>query len=232
MRRFLVLVVCAVWGLLLAVSALAVPDAEVSMVISDAVREKDNIVFTVSISADSPTETYASLDFKLVSSDGEKLSVVEKASESGDLDIYFTPDYGGAYHKGRTGGSGSELSYLIGIYAQTGGNVISDATDICSVRMRLTGEETQTLSIEDMKLIYKNTDGEIVGEPISMELPTLYIDDGITHAPIPGSGAAGRLSESDNTAMHPALYMLIGVVLAAVIAILVTRVKKKKPSKD
>ena len=157
--------------LMLSISALAAPAAKLQMVLSDVAQAEDDILFTVEISIDSPSEPYASLDFNLVSSDSSALSIAPK--ESGGLDITFADGYGSAYHNGRF--NDGEVRYLLGIYGRTGRNVITDATDVCSVRMRYTGEAAPMLSVADFKLVYKNPNGVIVSAPVTAEIPAIEI---------------------------------------------------------
>ena len=160
---------------MLSASALAAPAATLQMALSDVAVAEDDIMFTVDISIDVPSEPYASLDFNLVSSDSGALSIAPKnpENESGGLDITFAEGYGSAYHNGRF--DGDVVRYLLGIYGRTSGNVITDATGICSVRMKYAGDAAQTLSVSDLKLVYKNPNGAIVSSPVTAELPSLDI---------------------------------------------------------
>ena len=143
--------------------AIAAPAAELTMHISDWEQVDEAVELNLVIDIGSPSEPYASLDFNLVSSSEEHLSVVD-LSEAGDkskLAFDFSPDYGGAYHAGRIDEASGSVRYLVGIFSQSSGNNIAAETNICVVRLRYTGDLEQELSLENLKLIYKNTDGEI-----------------------------------------------------------------------
>ena len=228
---------CTLAFIMLEMSAFAAPSANVEITISDAVQTAEGIIFTADIDMDSPSEPYASLDFYLVSSDSGHLSIIETnaGSESPGLDITFTEEYGGAYHNGRFDKTSGEGRYLIGIYGKTSGNVITDATHICSVRMLYTGEATQTLSIRDMKLVYKDADGVIAGAPITGALPSLGIDATALEAvllesevPMSDLTDIGENREESGGALPPLLYVLIGVAVTALLLVIVLIAQKKR----
>lgn len=201
----------------LSVPAYALPDASVKMAIRDAKWEGEEIIFTVDISIDSPSEPYSSLDFNLVSSNNEKLSIINKnpGSDNGALDITFAEKYGSAYHPGRFDESSGEGRYMMGIYSQTGKNDITEATDVCSVRMKYSGTDTQVLSISDLKLVYENANGAIVNTAIATGLPSLQINESIV--------ASESLS----------IYIIIGalVALAIIATLIVLGIRKQKSKK-
>ena len=208
-----VAVVISVVFVVLNVSSLAAPSAVLQMALADVTEEENEVFFTIKISIGVPSESYASLDFSLVSSDSGALSIAPKnhGSRSGDLDITFADGYGSAYHNGRF--DGSEVRYLLGIYGRNGGNVITDATDICSIRMKYTGDAAHTLSIADSKLIYKNSNGVIVSAPVTAELPTLQISRESLHSTIVTE--VSLLSDDGSTGLGT-LQVLVFVLLAAI----------------
>jgi hypothetical protein len=208
---------------LLAAPVYAAPFADPLIRVISAEREGEDVVITVGIAIGAPSEPYASLDFNLVSSDPAQLSIIDlnDDAEVTSLDITFTPDYGNAYHSGRdyeaTGGYG----YLMSIYAQSAGNQITGATDICSVRLRYHGDEVQTLQVRDMKLVYVDEAGSIVATYIPSDSAVLTIDAGLVaqigEQDVPlGAPASGP---------PPAFWIVLAAIVVVAIAILLRRKK-------
>ena len=146
-------------------TALAAPAAELSMTITDMERVGDAVEFNVVIDIAKPSEPYTSLDFNIVSSNGESLHIVDlsEQEDKSSLAFEFTPDYGGVYHKGRVNEEDGSVSYLVGLFSQESGNNIAEGTNICTVRFRYTGDSEEEVSLAGLKLIYKNSEGEIAG---------------------------------------------------------------------
>lgn len=209
-----------------AVNAAAAPSAEIITKFSDPVTENDGSqTITMYISVSAPTEPYASMDFNLVSSSAEHLSIVDKsaAGDRSDLDITFTSDYGGAYHKGRIDEATGAISYLIGIFSTEGGNPITEETDICTVKLRYSGQVPQTVAVTDMKLVYKNEAGEIVGSPVTDDVSLIVSADLFMEKSSIPLGAFTEITSDD-----PLFYVLIGVGLLVVIGLVVLLVVRKR----
>jgi hypothetical protein len=206
---------------LLAAPVYAAPSADPLIRVISAEREGEDVVVTVGIAIGAPSEPYASLDFNLVSSDPAQLSIIDlnDDAEVTTLDITFAPGYGNAYHSGRdyeaTGGYG----YLMSIYAQSAGNQIAGATDICSVRLRYHGEETQTLQVRDMKLVYVDEAGGIVATYIPSDSDILAIDASL--ATEIGDQAIPLGAPSGGP--PPALWIVLAAVVVIAIAMLLRR---------
>ena len=122
------------------------------------------------------------------------------------------------------------VSYLAGIFSRNSGNNITDETNICTVRFRYTGSLDQELLLENIKLIYKNSDGEITSTPLeknvsqSVSLTELVqIDDGLT----PLSGDVMSLSES-GASPSVVVYMLIASAALIIALILIWRWQRVK----
>ena len=151
-------------------SVLAAPVAELSMRIADWQRDDhddDSVIFDLEIDVGVPSEPYASLDFNIVSSDEAKLHIID-LSANGDkskLAIDFSSEYSGVYHKGRVNEADGSVSYLVGLFSQSSGNNINAETSVSTVRLRYTGDSVVDLSLSDLKLVYKNGDGEITAAP-------------------------------------------------------------------
>ena len=151
-------------------SAVAAPVAELSMRIADWQRDGqdgDSVIFDLEIDIGVPSEPYASLDFSIVSSDEAKLHIID-LSANGDkskLAIDFLSEHSGVYHKGRINESDGSVSYLVGLFSQSSGNNINAETNISTVKLRYTGDSMVELSLSDLKLVYKNADGEITAAP-------------------------------------------------------------------
>ncbi|MDR1438685.1 MAG: hypothetical protein LBJ10_01320 [Clostridiales bacterium] len=173
----LLLVSCALAAAVSA-AAFAVPSAEASMAVSGAEAEGDEIIVTVDIAVTAPSEPYASLDFNLITSDRAKLSVIDLNDdpEVAELDISFAPGYGSAYHQGQDDPDTGGYRYLVGIYSQTAGNLIDGAVDVCSVRLRYSGDEPQSLRLRDMKLVYVGEGGDVLFEPVATDAEALAVD--------------------------------------------------------
>ena len=231
-KYFTVCLLLMIFSFCLASGALAAPVADLTMHIADLEQIDGGVEFNVVIDIGKPSDPYASLDFNIVSSSEEHLSIVD-LSEAGDksrLAVDFSPDYGGAYHKGRIDETDGSVSYLVGIFSRNSGNNITDETNICTVRFRYTGSLDQELLLENIKLIYKNSDGEITSTPLeknvsqSVSLTELVqIDDGLT----PLSGDVMSLSES-GASPSVVVYMLIASAALIVALILIWRWQRVK----
>jgi hypothetical protein len=210
-----------------AVSAL--PSAEAAIRISDAVYDGGDIIVTAEIAVGAPSESYASLDFNLVSSDYERLQIVDlnDSEEVTELDVAFAPGYGHAIHKGRPDGDTGGYRYLIGIFSQTGGNLIDGATDICSVKLRYSGEEPQTLLVRDMKLVYVDEAGGVgsapVGDPAVLTIDrnlVVELDDSEVPLSSPSLPGGGNIP--------PVLWLVIGVLAGASATGVTLAIRKKR----
>ena len=208
--------------------ALAAPAADLSMRITDRQQVGDAVEFSAVIDIGKPTEPYASLDFSIVSSNEESLHIVD-LSENGDksnLAFEFSPDYGGVYHKGRINEEDGSVSYLVGLFSQETGNNITDETNICTVRFRYTGDAEEELSLEGLKLVYKNPQGEITGaaSEVVVSQPILYDRfERVSVSEIPlGSAEPGEKA--------PPTAFILGTVAVVLIAsaIIVLRLRAKK----
>ena len=208
-------------------SALAAPAAELSMHIVDWEQLEDAVEFSIAIDIGEPSEPYASLDFNIISSSEEHLSVVD-LSETGDnskLAFEFSPDYGGAYHKGRLDETRGSVSYLAGIFSQSSGNNITTATRVCTVRLRYTGSVEQELSLENLKLIYKNSDGEITS--VAPEMKVSQSISMAEFAQLPSENAPSTGDETtaaegkDATSTSVIVYILLACAAIIVIAVFV-----------
>ncbi|MDR2671363.1 MAG: hypothetical protein LBC26_06560 [Oscillospiraceae bacterium] len=241
--------VCALVFTLLTPAARAAPSAEVALSIADAVYESGesgDIIVTVDIAVGAPTEPYASLDFNLVSSDYEHLRILDLDDDEKvtALDIMFTPDYGQAYHRGRVDEETGGYRYLMGIYAQTGGNLIAGATDVCTVRLRYRGEETQTLQLRDVKLIYIDDTGGVGDAPVDSSFALLTIDRHVMTAVDGQDVPLGSMPAWDEpvtvpaTGDVPALWIVLSAlagaaaVLAAVIIMRWVHAKKRSRERE
>ena len=170
-----------------ALAVIVVPETRVDFSIADAVKEGEDIIVTVDIALETPSEPYASLEFNLVSSNHEDLAIINlgEDQENPDLDITFNPDYGQAYHKGRPDSDTGGYRYLMGIYSQTGGNLIDDAVEVCSVKLRYKGTVPQTLLIRDLKLVYLDDVGGVASAPINTDDAVLTIDPSLVKSNFP-----------------------------------------------
>ena len=214
MKRPYIVVVALLATLFLSISIYAAPAAELSMNITDVDVLDDTTEFTVNIGISKPSEPYASLDFSIVSSNSENLQIVDR-SESGDrsnLDIEFpSEDYGGVYHKGRIDETSGAISYLVGVFSQESGNNISDEADICSVRFRYNGEAPAEISLDGLKLVYKNSNGDIDNAEAKTSIKQEVTLEALSGNRVPLSSAAlGQDSES------PSLSGYVFIVIAAV----------------
>jgi len=162
-----------IMSLWVAVPVLAAPNATASMSVTEVISDGEDIIFTVSIAISKPSEAYASLDFNLVSSSHDNLTIANGTGSA--LAISFVANYGSAYHPGKEADNGG-YSWLIGIFSQGSGNQISDATNICSVRLRYRGTAPQTLSIKDMTLNYLDSAGNVLSTVLSTDSVKLTID--------------------------------------------------------
>jgi hypothetical protein len=210
-------------------AASAVPSAEASMVISDVAMADDGLIVTVDIAVSAPSEPYASLDFNLITSDLGKLSVVDLDDDPdvAELDIDFTPDYGSAYHQGQDDAESGGYRYLIGIYSRAGGNLIGDAVPVCSVRLRYSGDEPQTLRIRDMKLVYVDDGGDVLFTPVASEPAALTVDGSLFAAGIPEMPLPLSEARLPARSWHNAAIMFAIGVAACCAAVILIRTKRK-----
>jgi hypothetical protein len=198
-KAALCLLACGLFASIPAV-ALAAPSAEAAMSVSKVEETGDGLVLTVDVAVGTPSEPYASLDFNLVTSDPDNLAIIDLSDGSGDpsLDISFPPGYGKAYHAGQDDPQTGGARYLIGIFSQTAGNNITEATPVCSARLLYKGDEPQSLSVRDMKLVYVDGEGGVAAAPASSEDVVVQVDAGLladvaeARAPLSdGPGAEG-----------------------------------------
>jgi hypothetical protein len=213
------------------VSAFAAPSAEPTMVITDAEYDGDDVLFTVSIAVSAPAAPYASLDFNLVSSDPEHLSVVNLNGneDEPELDITFLKGFGSAYHRGRIDAEAGSCSYLIGIYSQSSGNKITDAVEVCTVRLRYSGDETQTLKISDMKLVYLDDVGGVASAQVDSEAAALEIDEGIVAQM---NESAVPLQHAANV-MSPMVFIVpLIILIAAALAFRIRFRRRRRAQQD
>jgi hypothetical protein len=234
-KKILTAIICALVLAAFPIMAFAAPSAEVGLTVTDAVNDSDDIIITVDIAISEPSNPFASLDFNLISSDYNSLSIVDLGdTEAVNLDISFTQEYGHMVHNGRADEATGGYRYLIGIYSQSGGNLINEATDICSVRLRYSGDEVQTLSVSDLKLVYIDSSGEVTSAKINTESVSLSIDNNIvaefdeTEVPFSQSVVFGE-PEDDRPVV---LWVIIAVLATAVVALsaavaVITRKKKR-----
>ena len=226
---FTVCLFLVIFSFCLAFNAVAAPTADLAMHIADCEQIGDAVEFNVVINIGDPSEPYASLDFNIVSSSEEYLSIVDlsEVKDKSRLAVEFVPDYGGAYHKGRIDEADGSVSYLVGIFSRNSGNNITAETNICTIRFRYTGSAAQELSLENLKLVYKNSNGEITG--VSSEAKTIqsisptelvHISNGLT--PL-----FGNASELEDSAL-PSTIIYILIVSAAMIVALILFGKRKK----
>ena len=239
LRKFVVLALSALLTLTLQVNVFAAPFAEMSMNVSDVVDTGDGLEFTLNIDISEPSEPYSSLDFNLVSSDYECLAIVDN-SQSGDrsdLDITFAPGYGNAYHKGRIDDASNAVSYLLGVFSSSGGNAITGETNICGIRMHYTGQAAQELSIRDLKLIYKTSDGLIDSVAIESDAlltvtPDIYVEIARDDTPLSQWPEDPVVQESSDDG--PGTYWYIAgiiIVIAAISGLVIKRRKNLKAGK-
>lgn len=226
--------------MLVAAPALAAPAADMKAELSDFTADGDGMLFTLSVAMGAPSEPYASLDFNLVCSDNEMLAIVDN-SEQGDrsnLDISFPPAHGSAYHKGRIDELTGAISYLIGIFSPVGGNAITDETEVCTVKLRYTGDEPQTLSLAGLKLVYKDAEGNITSVNGFDDIE-FVIDESLFAAmgDKPASGIwAGLPLGAAQAPGGTNAWLIVGIALAvaaaAVVAFLVIRKRKGGAEKE
>ena len=207
--------------------AFAEPAAELSIRIEDLQQVGDAVEFSAVIDIGKPSEPYASLDFSIVSSNEESLHIVD-LSETGDkssLAFEFSPDYGGVYHEGRAGEADGSVSYLVGLFSQESGNNIEDEINICSVRFRYTGDSEEELSLENLKLVYKNPEGDIVGVPLDGSVSQPISHDKLVRLTDEPTPLAGDRSE-DDVFSSSVVYALVAAV-ALIVALIILRANRK-----
>ena len=214
--------------------AFAAPDAELAMSIEDWEQIGDAVEFNAVIDIGKSSEPYASLDFNIVSSSEEDLSIVD-LSDTGDqskLAVDFSPDYGGAYHNGRVDETDGSVRYLVGIFSRNSGNNITDETNICTVRFRYTGSLEQELSLENLKLVYKNSEGKITSvapeAKVSQSISStefVEISNGVT--PLLGDVVASP----EGVSLSMMIYVLMAseVLIVAVALFLKWQKRKENP---
>ena len=224
--------------------ATAAPAADLSMQITDFEQVGGAFEFNVEISIAKPSEPYASMDFSIVSSNEESLHIVDlsAAGDKSKLAVEFTPDYGGAYHKGRINEADGSVSYLVGIFSRESGNKIAEETGVCTVRFSYTGDAEAELSLDGLKLIYKNPEGEITGVPMDNSVSQTISQENLEYlsdAAVPlGVAEQAELAESAETPPAvtaekpaPVVYILGAVALVLVISAIVVPSVKAKQSK-
>ena len=205
------------------ISVFAEPQANMNIAISDVIEIEEGTLFTVNIYLEKPKEPYASMDFYLVTSDADKLFIIQKseADKENNLDIEFPSDFGSAYHEGRIDENTGAARYLIGVFSFESGNPISEAVDVCSVRMLYKGENPQTLNIENMKLVFQNDAGDIVSAQNTREMPVLFIDGEHLHNSI-----KGMVENTTNQTKIEYIFLTIGLI--GIIVFLIIKLKCKK----
>ena len=223
--------------------ALAAPAADLSMQITEFEQVDDAVEFNVIIDVGKPSEPYASMDFSIVSSNEEHLHIVD-LSANGDkssLAFEFAPEYGGVYHKGRIDELNGSVSYLVGFFSQSSGNNIADETSICSVRFRYTGDSEEEISLENLKLVYKNPEGEITGAssdakisrtiaPAAPELPDSAVQIPDEEVPLGIMEPADGVIPETPSSTSPVVYVLVAVIVVlAALVIILLRGRIKKP---
>lgn len=232
MKRISSIIIFLVLAFLLATPAMAAPSAEMEVTLSDVQENEDGWLFTLNIEMLAPTEPYASLDFNLVCGDHEHLAIVDN-SEAGDrsaLDIKFTKDYGSANHKGRINSETGAISYLIGIFSQVSGNAIKEQTHVCAVTLCYTGSEPQSLSLEKLKLVYKDASGKITSVSDFPEVSFTIDPDFLANAAITIADGEDPLANMSASNIDPLLIVAFSLVavLAAVIVLMLLRNRKNK----
>ena len=235
-----------VTGLLLAVflfcicpKAFAAPTADLSMQITEYEQVGDAVEFNVIIGVGKPSEPYASLDFTISSSDEERLHIVDLSAskDKSPLAFEFTPEYGGVYHKGRINEIDGSVSYLVGFFSQASGNNIADEANICSVRFRYTGDSEEEISLENLKLVYKNPKGEIAGVTSDAKISRTIVpaDPSSSVQVSDDETLLGSMDISGNTlpeSTSPVVNILgAATVVLAVLVIILLCSRIKKPTK-
>ena len=219
--------------------AAATPAADLSMQIADWEQVGDAVEFNVVIDIGTPSEPYASLDFSIVSSNEERLHIVDLSEirDKSKLAFDFSPDYGGVYHKGRIDEADGSVSYLVGLFSQTSGNNIMDETNICSVKLRYSGDLEQELSLENLKLVYKNPDGEITGVTSEAKVSQNISQSSFVQIPdetSPLSDEPAALSDSPvslpEDGASPSVFVYI-LTAAAVLIVALIAFRKRQRSK-
>jgi hypothetical protein len=234
LKKLYALVLSALFILSAPAKTLAAPYAEPSMSALDAVDTGDALEFTLRIDIGEPSEPYSALDFNLVSSNFMSLSIASDSlgGDGSGLAIEFVQGYGSANHKGRIDETSGAISYLMGIFSPSGGNAISGDISVCSIRIRYEGQEPETLSIKDLRLIYVTADGFI--DSVRIEPGVLFAVSPEAFVDIDGKGIP-LTSEVDHptateTSDKPVRYLwyIVGAIcmIAAISAILAKRRKK------
>ena len=233
-KRVMAGLISAALLLCLCPAAKAAPTAELRMEVGDYETVDGGVMFTLNIGIDAPSEPYASLDFSIVSGNGARLHIVDLSEEadSSELAFEFTPEYGGVYHRGRTDETSGAVSYLVGLFSRESGNNIADASHICAVKLLYTGDSAVQLSLENLKLVYKNAEGDITGAPsgavvsqsISPERFPSLDGETMTETMTP---LAGAMSWFETASTSPVCYVAAVAALAIVALVYVQRTKRK-----
>jgi hypothetical protein len=105
------------------------------------------------------------------------------------------------------------------IYSRTAGNQITDATDICSVRLRYHGDEAQTLQVRDMKLVYVDEAGGITAAYILSDSTMLTIDASL----VVEIGVQDTPLSAPNRGLPPVVWIVLAAVVVIAIAMFLYR---------
>ena len=215
MKRFLITTFTLV-SIFLCIGATTAPSADLTMTITDSVTKNCAIEFTLKIDVAKSSEPYASLEFNIVSSNSQKLHIIDLSEEVGksNLDIEFSPEFGGVYHKGRIDETRGTISYLVCLFSMENGNPISEKTNVCTVRFRYESDSAEEILLKDLKLVYKNADNIIDSAKIETNQKQaisneLFLD----------------LNNSENNTIT---YILITFVSILIFIIILRIVKRKK----
>ncbi|MDR1059854.1 MAG: hypothetical protein LBL83_01280, partial [Clostridiales bacterium] len=147
--------------------AYALPAAALSGRVHGAeAQEGGGFLFTLGVSVSESAEAYCAIDFNVVSSDYERLHILDLAASPDEklFEISFAEDFGTAYHKGRVDEATGEIDYLIGIFDQNSQNGIKDAMEICGITFVYEGGAPQTVRLENLQLVYFDADGTVRSE--------------------------------------------------------------------
>jgi hypothetical protein len=207
----------------------AAPNAEIGASITDVKSEGGALHFNLNVDVGTPTETYSSLDFSLVSAEPEHL-YIEKDPENDsekNLKITFPEQYGNAYHKGRLDDNGA-MRHLIGIFSQSGQNDIDSETEICSISMVYDGDAPVLLSLEGLQLVYIDDGGAVSSAKVDSEWRqeidgNLLVTIGENETPLGALFAPGGM----NVVLVAALSALLGALIAVGIFMIIRRRKSR-----
>jgi hypothetical protein len=147
----LIVIFLLVWP----VSLYAAPSAGLQGDIISQSRDAGGIRFSLAVRVTEPSESYAALDFTLITADPEHLYIADDGTDAEkNLLIDFPGVYGNAYHMGRLDEISGAYSHLIGIFAQSGQNEISASVTVCNIDLVYTGTEPVELALRDLQLVY------------------------------------------------------------------------------